>query len=292
MIMVTSPRIVGTALSRQQLAGIVGEVSRGNETAFERLNAATCAKLYAIVLRIVRRRDVANEVLQDVYLRIWQHAGQFNALRSSPITWMATIARYRALDEVHRAALPSIEDEFELVERAAEYSPLIEYERAEDARRLQACLERLGPEKSALIVQAYCYGMTRKEIAKVTGRPVSTIKTSLRRTLAELRRHLEEHGAIARKTPTPRTALSPARGECSHVLREASPWRSKPHIETMRANMMANEWAGSGGTGAACCLPQSVAACDSGWARLALPAAVPYRHSMTPPQNGCRPCEH
>jgi RNA polymerase sigma-70 factor (ECF subfamily) len=99
MIMVTSPRIVGTALSRQQLAGIVGEVSRGNETAFERLYAATSAKLYAIVLRIVRRRDVANEVLQ-VYLRIWQHAGQFNALRSSPITWMATIARNRALDEV------------------------------------------------------------------------------------------------------------------------------------------------------------------------------------------------
>ena len=96
------------------------EASRGDRAAFERLYAATSAKLYGIVLRIVRRRDVADELLQDVYLRIWQHAAQFDALRSSPISWMATIARNRALDEVKRAALPSIRIDAEFFYRASE----------------------------------------------------------------------------------------------------------------------------------------------------------------------------
>ena len=113
-------------------------------------------------------------------------------MRSSPITWMATIARNCALDEVNRSALPLSEDDCELIERAGADNPADQYERAEDARRLQACLGRLGPEKSSLVVQAYYYGMSRKDIAKRTGQPVSTVKTWLRRSLAELRGYLEE----------------------------------------------------------------------------------------------------
>ena len=186
------PRSGGPVLSRQQLDVLLNDISRGDKAAFEQLYRATSAKLYGIVLRIVRRREVADELLQDIYLRVWKHAGQFDALRSSPITWMATIARNCALDEVKRSALPLSEDDCELIERAGEDNPADQYERAEDARRLQVCLGRLGPEKSALVVQAYCYGMSRKDIAKRTGQPVSTVKTWLRRSLAELRSYLEE----------------------------------------------------------------------------------------------------
>jgi RNA polymerase sigma-70 factor (ECF subfamily) len=191
-VMLMHPRSGGPVLSRQQLDVLLNDISRGDEVAFEQLYRATSAKLYGIVLRIVRRREVADELLQDIYLRVWKHAGRFDASRSSPITWMATIARNCALDEVKRSALPLSEDDFELIEPAGEDNPADQYERAENARRLQLSLGRLGPEKSALIVQAYCYGMSRKDIAKRTGQSVSTVKTWLRRSLAELRSYLEE----------------------------------------------------------------------------------------------------
>jgi RNA polymerase sigma-70 factor (ECF subfamily) len=70
---------------------------RGERAAFEKLYASTAAKLFGIVIRILGRRDVAEDVLQDVYVRVWQHAGDFDPASGSPITWMATIARNRAL---------------------------------------------------------------------------------------------------------------------------------------------------------------------------------------------------
>jgi RNA polymerase sigma-70 factor, ECF subfamily len=195
--MVMAPRNGSPAPCRQQLVVLMGDVSRGDRAAFERLYAATSAKLYGIVLRIVRRRDVADELLQEVYLRIWQHRAQFDARRSSPISWMATIARNRALDEVKRVALPLIEIDLDLLDGAIEDGLLTRNAGAEEVRGLHVCLERLEPAKSALVVQAYGYGMSRKEIARITGRPVSTIKTWLRRTLTELRSEMVKEDLLA-----------------------------------------------------------------------------------------------
>jgi len=186
----------GGMLGRQQLASMLGEVSRGDRAAFTRLYEATSPKLYAIVLHIVRRRDLADELLQETYLRIWQHAGQFNPLRSSPMTWMVTIARNCALDETRRAASRPTEDDAALLALSSDCTPCIIDEATEDARRLRAGLERLDPERRALVVRAYCLGLTREQIARATGRPVATIKTWLRRTLLELGRHLDEEAGV------------------------------------------------------------------------------------------------
>jgi RNA polymerase sigma factor (sigma-70 family) len=81
-------------------------------------------------------------------------------------------------------------------------TPSITYERTKDELRLWACLERLGPERRALLVRAYCLGLSREEIARESGRPLVTIKTWLRRTLLELRRYLdEEAGVVANPKP-------------------------------------------------------------------------------------------
>ena len=210
--MVMRPQSGGPVPSRHQLDLLMNDISRGDKAAFEQLYRATSAKLYGLVLRIVRRREVADELLQDIYLRVWKHAGQFDARRSSPITWMATIARNCALDSVKRSSMLLSDDDCELIERAGEDNPADQHEKAEDARRLQVCLGRLGPEKSALIVQAYCYGMSRKDIAKRTGQPVSTVKIWLRRSLAELRSHLEEErdGDSDPRRRRPDTASGPS----------------------------------------------------------------------------------
>lgn len=91
-------------LTPAELVWLLAAVAKGDQAAFERLYAATRAKLYGIVLRILRRSDLANEVLQETYLKIWSSAGRFDPARASPITWMVAIARNLAIDVVRRRA--------------------------------------------------------------------------------------------------------------------------------------------------------------------------------------------
>src|SRR5882762_2633234 len=93
-------------LTPGELVWLLEAVAKGDEAAFERLYAATRAKLYGVVLRILRRADLTDEVMQDTYLRIWRGAGEFDATIATPITWMVAIARNRALDLVRKKRKP------------------------------------------------------------------------------------------------------------------------------------------------------------------------------------------
>jgi len=107
-------------LTPAELVWLIAAVAKGDEAAFERLYAATRAKLFGVVLRILRRQDLAEEVIQETYVKIWSSAGQFNPALSSPITWMASIARNRAIDVVRKRGEVSIEEEPSAMEVAAE----------------------------------------------------------------------------------------------------------------------------------------------------------------------------
>ena len=167
-------------------------MSSGDQAAFELVYAATSAKLYGIIMRIVGREDVADDVLQEVYTCVWQRAAEFDPALASPITWLATIARNRALDEVKRIAMRSFDDFPEVFDLPNSDNPLADCEQDEDRRRLLTCLDLLGPEKKEIVLMAYYNGMTRQEIADWVGQPVSTVKTSLRRSLAKLKDYLGE----------------------------------------------------------------------------------------------------
>jgi RNA polymerase sigma-70 factor (ECF subfamily) len=171
-----------------ELVEWLNAVSQGDRAAFERLYGATRAKLYGVVLRILRRRELADEVMQEVYLKIWSSAGQFNPGLASPITWMVTIARNRAIDIVRKRREVSIEEEPEAMDVAAELpNPLARRELTEEVRRLMDCIERLEPERQALVLLAYRNGWSREQLAAKLGKPVNTIKTWLRRSLLEIR---------------------------------------------------------------------------------------------------------
>ena len=171
-----------------ELVQLLNAVSRGDRVAFEQIYTATRAKLYGVVLRILRRHDLADEVIQEVYLKIWSGAGQFNPGLASPITWMVTIARNRAIDLVRKRAEVSIEEEPEAMDVAADLpNPLARRELAEDVRRLMGCIERLEPERQSLVLLAYRNGWSREQLAAKLGKPVNTIKTWLRRSLLEIR---------------------------------------------------------------------------------------------------------
>lgn len=180
------------SLSRLDLVEALDRTAGGDRVAFGRLYAATASKLYGIVVRILGRRDLAEDILQDVYIRVWQRADEFDPAVGSPIAWLVAIARNRTLDESRRKTMRSLDDCPELLQLRSDDDPLANYERDEERRRIQHCLDGLEPEKAQLVLNVYYYGMTHEEIARATNRPVGTVKTWLRRSLMQLRDCLGE----------------------------------------------------------------------------------------------------
>jgi RNA polymerase sigma-70 factor (ECF subfamily) len=174
--------------SADDISALLQRVARKDRAAFADIYRATSAKLYGVILRILRRRDIADEVLQEVYVKIWERAGDFRPEKASAIAWMAAIARNRSLDEVRRRLPVSIEDHPEVQDLPSdEETGLAEVMRGEDAKRLADCLARLEPSRRQMVVLAYCEGASREELAAKFGQPVNTVKTWLRRSLAQLK---------------------------------------------------------------------------------------------------------
>jgi RNA polymerase sigma-70 factor (ECF subfamily) len=175
-------------LTPADLVALLSSVANGDQGAFQRLYDATRAKLFGVVLRILRRHDLAEEVLQEAYLRVWRNAGKFDPAVATPISWMVAIARNLAIDIVRRKAEASIEEEPEAMDVAAETpNPLAGRELTEELKRLMGCIGRLEPERQRLVLLAYYDGWSREQLAAKLDKPVNTIKTWLRRSLLEIR---------------------------------------------------------------------------------------------------------
>ncbi len=175
-------------LMQGELVWLLGEIAKGDVAAFERLYAATRAKLYGVLLRILGRSELAEEVMQETYLKVWKMADKFDPMLASPITWMVAMARNRAIDIMRKRGEVSIEEEPEAQNIAAEStSPLARREMTEELKRLLACLGKLDPEKQRIVLLAYYSGWSREQLSTKLDIPVNTIKTWLRRSLLEIR---------------------------------------------------------------------------------------------------------
>ncbi len=183
-----APAERASAGAGDDLADLLSRIAARDARAFATLYKQTSAKLYGVVARILTRGDAAADALQEAYVRIWEKAGDFDPLKGSPLAWMATIARNRALDEVRRVRPVSLEDQPDGFEPAAEeIDPLAARERTEGLTALIDCLKGLDEEKRAVVLLAYYRGLSREALAGRFGRPVPTIKTWLHRSLAQLR---------------------------------------------------------------------------------------------------------
>lgn len=176
-----------------ELARLLAASADGDRAAFAALYGATSAKLYGIALRILRRTDLAEEAVQDAYVRIWRRASDFDPGRASAIAWMAAITRNRALDVARlkrELPLDAAPDHADVALDAP--SPEAQAELSDELRRLQACLGELDDDRRAAVLLAYRAGWSREELADRFGRPVATVKTWLRRSLMSLKRCLEQ----------------------------------------------------------------------------------------------------
>jgi RNA polymerase sigma-70 factor, ECF subfamily len=175
-------------LMQTELVWLLGAVARGDEAAFERLYDATRAKLYGVLLRILGKPALAEEVMAETYFKVWNTADKFDPATASPITWLVAIARNRAIDIVRKRGDVSIDEERQAPQPAAEApAPLARREMTAELKRLLSCLGRLDPEKQRIVLLAYYSGWSRDQLANKLDIPVNTIKTWLRRSLLEIR---------------------------------------------------------------------------------------------------------
>jgi RNA polymerase sigma-70 factor (ECF subfamily) len=175
-------------LTPSELVWLLASVAKGDEVAFEQLYEATRAKLFGVVLRILRRQDLSEEVVQEAYVKIWNSAGQFNPELASPITWMVSIARNRAIDVVRKRSEASIEEEPAAMEVASDTpDPLARREMTEELRRILGCVGQLDPQRQKLVLLAYYNGWSREQLAEKFDTPLNTVKTWLRRSMIEIR---------------------------------------------------------------------------------------------------------
>jgi len=176
------------------LGELLSRSALGDRAAFARLYQATSSKLYGVALRILRREDWAEEVLQECYVSVWRHAPEYNASRAAPMTWMTSIVRNRCLDWLRR---PNPEPLAEGAEEALEDTgpgPLAELERGRESGAIARCMGGLEAKQRQAIALAFFDGLSHAELAHHLREPLGTVKTWVRRGLAKLRTCLELQG--------------------------------------------------------------------------------------------------
>ncbi len=182
------------------LAGYVARMTCRDERALEALYDSTLGRVHAMALRIVGRRELAEEVVEDTYFQAWRRAADYDAARGRVLAWLLTICRSRALDALRRAdpAEPH-EDPAGLSEDvSAEADPLRQLELFRRDSAVRAALAALKPQARQLLALAFFRGLTHQEIAACSGLPLGTVKATLHRACRQLRALLagEEMEAI------------------------------------------------------------------------------------------------
>jgi RNA polymerase sigma-70 factor, ECF subfamily len=171
-----------------EITWLLAAVTKGDAAAFERLYQASCAKIYGVILRILRRHDLAADVMEDVYLQIWRTAGEFDPANSTPLGWMVAIARRTAIDASRRAAddgEPEISDENDGP------STVPRHQLTDDLKRLLTCIGRLEPDRQRMLLLAYYGAFSREQLCSKLDLPANLLKASLRRSLIEVEQCLK-----------------------------------------------------------------------------------------------------
>lgn len=181
-----------TAREGSNLVNLLESTAHGDRAAFAHLYERTSAKLYGICLRLLGSEAEAQDVLQEVYVTVWQKAGRFDATRASPITWLAVLARNKGIDRLRQR--PAHGEDLDAAAAVPDSAPLafevIDQER--DAARLTDCLDELDERPRAMIRSAFLDGASYPELAEREGVPLGTMKSWIRRGLQRLKGCLEQ----------------------------------------------------------------------------------------------------
>ena len=175
--------------NNEKLAALLAKAGIGDRAAFAALYDSTKSKLFAVSLRIVRERHVAEEVLQESFVSIWNNAANYAAAKSAPMTWMTAIVRNRSLDIVRRPFL-EVQDEEDYFASNMEDDrpgPDAQLVARRDQVNIERCMKGLDGEQQQTISLAFFQGLSHAEVASHLGKPLGTVKTHIRRGLLKLK---------------------------------------------------------------------------------------------------------
>jgi RNA polymerase sigma-70 factor (ECF subfamily) len=180
-------------MQAERIEQLLGRCAQRDERALQELYQLVSGQLLGILMRILRRRAVAEEALQDVMVKIWERADQYVAYRGRAMAWISAIARYRAIDLLRRqqAAAPLDDAPAEaLVDiSAADFVDTTTSARLRKA--LSDCFGRLTAEQRRCLELAYVDGYSQDQIATEISSPLGTVKSWMRRGLSSLKRCLD-----------------------------------------------------------------------------------------------------
>ncbi|CAN5901798.1 sigma-70 family RNA polymerase sigma factor [soil metagenome] len=187
----------GASIDAAQLHIWLAAVVRKDAVAFRALYDATSPKLFGFVLRIVNKRELAEEVLQESFVNIWNNAGSYQASLAAPMTWMTTIVRNRAFDllrklnngQLHDVAIDAETFDSEIMSalESADATPAQALELSQDAKALASCMSRLEGLHRQAMALAFYHDLSHSEVAQQMNLPMGTVKTWIRRGLDKLR---------------------------------------------------------------------------------------------------------
>lgn len=182
-----------TSEAREALRSAMARLADGDQSALEYIYEATSAKLFGICLRILGDRKEAEDALQDVYVNLWQRADRYDPERASPISWLATFARNRAVDRLRsgkvRQGAVSVDEAAPIPDSAPLADTLLID--AEKTTQIHDCLNSLEERQRSAIRTAFFDGKTYQQLADAADVPLGTMKSWVRRGLQKLRTCLE-----------------------------------------------------------------------------------------------------
>ena len=191
--------IAATQADPAQLRAWLHGAAHRDRMAFRSLYEASSPRLYGLALRILGRRELAEEVVQESFVAIWHHASEYESALSAPMTWMTTIVRNRAFDLLRRtrndadtdtidhAALESLAD--------VSLSPADKLQMSSEAQALADCMGTLEEKHREVVGMAFFHDLSHSDVAQKLALPLGTVKTWIRRSLVRLHSCLSARGA-------------------------------------------------------------------------------------------------
>ena len=175
-----------------ELESLIAQVALRDRQAFQQLYKYTAARLLGILMRLLRERSLAEDALQETFVQVWRNAGSYRAAAGKPMTWLGSIARYRAIDilrqrkqDTHSSPIlpgqDNNEDELQYLQHFPEH----------DQGRLGHCLKALEELHRKAILMCYCEGYSHQELSLALTSPLGTVKSWIRRGIRSLKECME-----------------------------------------------------------------------------------------------------
>jgi RNA polymerase sigma-70 factor (ECF subfamily) len=174
---------------------LMQRTGQGDRGSFQQLYERFSGVLFSTALNVLNNQEAAEDVLQDVFVAIWEKAPLYDSGRGKPLTWAVTLTRYKAIDRLRsqrRKGLlhDRIEQESKIIEVNAGCSSLDEVDAAEKSRIVREAMLHLSPAQREAIEMAFFGGQTQAEIAEKLGQPLGTVKARIRRGMMKLKQVL------------------------------------------------------------------------------------------------------